>query len=359
MNVTGVVLAAGLGTRLRPATDVCPKPLIPVAGVEPLFFALLSLHRMGVRRAVVNAHHKHEHVKRALQTWAPLLPGMELRLSVEWPEILGTGGGVKKIVRENEDWFKSSGLLLQNGDTMAHLPLGELIDDGAGGCFAVSYNQHHLQRYKPLWVSSRGTWSGIGPQAPDPTARAAHFLGIHYLSPSSVGLLLADKTPLVAEDLFNGIYRPLSDAGHSFVSKPFLEKPDGKHFWFDMNTPEYLLEAQKHLLDSLIHSAQWSAVLSARYRGISEVVPGVWAGPQVSRDSFSFRAPAVVVSDAAELGSGAARIALGPHASLVCSHGVSSSCVAGKDLANSVLVITRAESAPSLPRSLHNSLCVV
>ena len=86
-NVTGVVLAAGFGTRLRPSTEICPKPLIPVAGVEPLFFALKKLKSLGVKNVIVNAHYLPNKIQDALRDWAPLFTGMNLRLSIENPII--------------------------------------------------------------------------------------------------------------------------------------------------------------------------------------------------------------------------------------------------------------------------------
>ena len=52
-----MILAAGLGTRLRPLTDVTPKPLLPVAGTPMIVWNLLLLKRHGIREVVINLHH--------------------------------------------------------------------------------------------------------------------------------------------------------------------------------------------------------------------------------------------------------------------------------------------------------------
>src|SRR5919205_1029977 len=56
-DVAGMVLCAGLGTRLRPLTDRLPKPAVPVCGVPLVRYALALLAHAGARRAVVNVHH--------------------------------------------------------------------------------------------------------------------------------------------------------------------------------------------------------------------------------------------------------------------------------------------------------------
>ena len=61
---TGMVLCAGLGTRLRPITDSMPKPLVTVKGRTLLDRALDHLEAVGVERVVVNAHYKAEMIER-------------------------------------------------------------------------------------------------------------------------------------------------------------------------------------------------------------------------------------------------------------------------------------------------------
>jgi MurNAc alpha-1-phosphate uridylyltransferase len=90
---TGMVLAAGLGTRLRPLTEDRPKALVTVQGRALLDRALDHLESVGVRRVVVNAHHKAEMIERHVaQRKSP-----EIILSCE-PILLDTGGGVAQAL---------------------------------------------------------------------------------------------------------------------------------------------------------------------------------------------------------------------------------------------------------------------
>lgn len=84
-----MLLAAGLGTRLRPLTDTIPKPLVPVAGVPLIERIMRNVQAEGVKRFVANAHY------RADQILAHF--GGLIKISRE-DELLGTGGGVKRAL---------------------------------------------------------------------------------------------------------------------------------------------------------------------------------------------------------------------------------------------------------------------
>ena len=101
-----VVLAAGLGTRLRPFTCVTPKPLMPVWG-EPMLARIVGMLReWGVEDIVVNCHYLHEQVEQ----WCA---ANGCRASYE-PEILGTGG----VLNPLRDWIGEDDFYLVNGDVV-------------------------------------------------------------------------------------------------------------------------------------------------------------------------------------------------------------------------------------------------
>jgi MurNAc alpha-1-phosphate uridylyltransferase len=92
---TAMVLAAGLGKRMRPLTATRPKPLVEVAGKPLLDHALDRLKAAGVKRAVVNVHYLADaleaHLKRRVQ-------GIEIIVSDERQQLLETGGGLVKAL---------------------------------------------------------------------------------------------------------------------------------------------------------------------------------------------------------------------------------------------------------------------
>ncbi len=90
---TAFILAAGMGSRLRPYTDHCPKPLVSVAGLPIIGHVLDRLKQAGVRRVTVNLHYRADQ----LAAWLKNYEDIEIATSFE-PELLDTGGGIKKAL---------------------------------------------------------------------------------------------------------------------------------------------------------------------------------------------------------------------------------------------------------------------
>ncbi len=99
---TAFVLAAGYGKRLKPLTDILPKPLLPVRGSSPLLMVFDKLQRAGIDRIIVNTHHLAEKFDEALAPYAEggktVYKGAEI-LKIFEPQILDTGGGIKNARR--------------------------------------------------------------------------------------------------------------------------------------------------------------------------------------------------------------------------------------------------------------------
>lgn len=116
----GFILAAGYGERLRPVTDIFPKPLVPVANVPSVCYAISIMASAGIREVIVNLHYRSE----AIRSFFEERENFGLRVSFSYePQILGTGGGVMKC-REaiGEDDF-----LLVNSDIVMDLDVAALV----------------------------------------------------------------------------------------------------------------------------------------------------------------------------------------------------------------------------------------
>lgn len=87
-----MVLAAGLGTRLRPITDTMPKPLVPISGKPMIDYGLDALAAAGVTHAVVNVHHFADRMEAHLAAY----PHLDITVSDERPSLMNSGGGLKK-----------------------------------------------------------------------------------------------------------------------------------------------------------------------------------------------------------------------------------------------------------------------
>jgi NDP-sugar pyrophosphorylase family protein len=112
-----MVLAAGRGTRLKPLTDACPKPMLPLGGKPLLEHVITLLARHGFDQLVVNLHHLPEVIRAYFgdgSAWK-----VRLRYSLE-PELLGTAGAVRRLAGFFDEPF-----LVYYGDNLANVDLGE------------------------------------------------------------------------------------------------------------------------------------------------------------------------------------------------------------------------------------------
>jgi mannose-1-phosphate guanylyltransferase len=125
------LLAAGLGTRLRPITDGTPKCLLRIAGVPLLDIWLDALSGSGVDEVLVNTHHLADQV-RAHVSARPGPPAVHL---VEEPELLGSAG----TLRANRDFVAGEEMFLTvNADNLTDFDIGVLVDaHRAGGAIAT------------------------------------------------------------------------------------------------------------------------------------------------------------------------------------------------------------------------------
>lgn len=119
---TAFILGAGLGMRLRPLTERCPKPLLEMGGRPIITYAMDHLRNVGVDRFIVNTHHCPEVYSEKIpdRHWR----GVSLTFRYE-PILLETAGGLKNI----EDLLEEDeAILCYNGDILSDLPLQRLIE---------------------------------------------------------------------------------------------------------------------------------------------------------------------------------------------------------------------------------------
>ncbi len=115
-----MIMAAGLGTRMRPLTNALPKPLVKVAGKALIDHAIDRLVASGVTTIVVNLHYKAEMIKEHLAG----RKDVEIRFSDETDGLLGTGGGVAKALSS----FGDERFFIHNSDTIWVEGYGHALD---------------------------------------------------------------------------------------------------------------------------------------------------------------------------------------------------------------------------------------
>ncbi len=228
-----MVLAAGLGTRLRPLTETKPKPLLPVAGRPILVWNLLLLKRHGITEVIINVHHLGEQIVRALGDGARL--GLRLAYSHE-PTLQGTGGGIKQAA----PFLKDGPFLVLNGDTLSDCDLTALIAahraSGALATLAVREDPD-ASTWGPVTLDARGGILQINGNPPLAEPRAAlptcMFAGIHVMKPAVLDAIPPGPGSII--DVYGGLLRQ---------GRP-LHGYRMSGYWSDIGDPERYEQAQR------------------------------------------------------------------------------------------------------------------
>ena len=139
-----MILAAGLGTRLKPFTESHPKALFIVNGKTLLEHAIDHLKSGGIREVIINVHHFASQITDYLDQHDQF--GMQVTISDESGELLETGGGVKKAA-----WFfqDCGSFIVRNVDILSDLDLSEIIDDhhSSGSLATLAIRSRETSRY--------------------------------------------------------------------------------------------------------------------------------------------------------------------------------------------------------------------
>ncbi len=176
------ILAAGFGTRLRPLTTHRPKPLVPVCGHPLLDWQLASCRAHGIHSVVVNAHWLPEQIEAWAERTRVAEPGLTLDVSVETPDILGTGGGLKAVEDQLAERF-----VVLNGDVLHAVDLTALLDavPEGGGALVLRPHPEDADRYGHVSADQTGTVVQMRDFArTEPEGAVAddtHFTGIHAM----------------------------------------------------------------------------------------------------------------------------------------------------------------------------------
>ena len=220
-----VLLAAGLGTRMRGAFGDAPKILVPLGGRTLLDHQLDYLAGQGADEVAINLHHHADAVVEHLGQGTPL----PVRLSVE-ETLLGTAGALLPLAP-----FLDEPFVLLYGDVVTDLRLGELLERHSGIATLACYESAELEGKGVVEVDAeqrvtsfveKGTAGGEG----------LVNAGIHVLDPE----VLAYIRPPFA-DFGNDVWPSALAAGATITALPFTA------YVKDVGTPEALAEAERDL----------------------------------------------------------------------------------------------------------------
>ena len=227
-----MIVAAGLGTRLRPLTHLRAKPALPVRGLPLVAYTLALLRHHGVREAVVNTHHLPETLEDAARAHCP--PGMALRFSRE-TELLDTGGGIRRVaafLRESDP------CLIVGGDMLVDVDLTALVAEHRARGDAVTLllrDDPRSAQFGSVGVDANGLLRRIGSRLDlGGETRAGVYPWVNVVSPRALDAL--PEREIFSH--FEGWLWPLVKAGARDVRGSFLPCR-----WTPVGTPEEYLAA--------------------------------------------------------------------------------------------------------------------
>ena len=234
-----MILAAGLGTRLRPLTDHLPKPLLSLEGRPLIEYTLRLLRKYALTEVVINLHYQGDKIKQTLgdgSRW-----GMKIRYSEE-SQILGTGGGIKKMAR----FLSEEPFLVINSDILVEIRLDRLIEfhqrQKAGATLvlredpevdrwgAVGIDSHHRIRQflgKPDWKGE--------------ALAKRMFAGIHVMDPRVLTYIPDQGFSNIIDAYVEMLQKGEPLLGHAF-----------QDYWTDIGTPERYRNAQEDLKEKKV-----------------------------------------------------------------------------------------------------------
>lgn len=225
---SALLLTAGLGTRLRPLSDVRAKPAVPVAG-EPLVrrsLAWLAAH--GVRDVVLNLHHRPETIAAVVGDGADL--GVRARYSWEQPRVLGSAGGPRwalPLLFDRRVQGAAQSFLIVNGDTLTDVDIGAMRSaherSGAAITLALVPNIDH-EHYGGVVLGDDHHVTGFVARGPA-AAGSFHFIGVQIASRSVFEPLAAGEPVQTIGGVYDEWIWTKPGSVRGFVA------PSGTAFW--------------------------------------------------------------------------------------------------------------------------------
>jgi mannose-1-phosphate guanylyltransferase len=274
-----MILAAGLGTRLRPLTEQTPKPALPVVDVPNIVRTIAHLRRSGITELVVNLHHRPEALRALLGDGSAL--GVSIAYSEERPEILGTGGGIRRA----RDLLGDGTFCVVNGDALFAPNLAAAVAaHRASGAIATMVVRHDAdaERLGPVGIDSRNRVRrlvDVGSQRAG--LEVCMFTGVHVLEPEIFALLPENGC------IVRGAYMPLVRSGGPIGA--YVESGT----FCDLGTPRTYLDANVGLASGRVPFA-----------GYEPPPRGVHVGEGASLSSSCTLLEGTVVEKGARVGDG-------------------------------------------------------
>lgn len=261
----GMVLAAGLGTRLLPITEKEPKPLVPVLNVANVLFSIAVLKRAGVRSILLNLHHLPECIENFLgdgEKW-----GVELQYSRE-TLLLGTGGGVKRA----QEFFSGAPFILVNCDFISNVDLSahvaEHVQRKSIATMILWQNEVMQSYYSKVGIDAEGHLCSLPRHGDKPPTQTGIFTGIHLLE-NDVFKHLKEVPSGINEILYPALMQQAPDR----VFGSFMQNA----YWYDTGELHHFCKTSIEMLSAISSGDPFMRTMLKEFVNYEEHQPGVWA----------------------------------------------------------------------------------
>jgi mannose-1-phosphate guanylyltransferase len=243
-----MILAAGLGTRLRPLTNDRPKALVEVAGRTLLEITLARLRSVGVSAVILNVHHFADMVCDYLKDHDNF--GMRVEVSREDDRLLDTGGGLKKaahfFLRDSTD----EPFFLHNVDVISNIDLARMlrVHSENRALATVAVQKRRSSRYLLFDETLQLCGRKAGPEHAVEIVRGSEplqplaFAGIHVLSPRLLDMMTEEGAFSIIQT-----YLRLAAQGEKILGFPADE-----YYWRDLGKPESVEQAAEDIRNRVI-----------------------------------------------------------------------------------------------------------
>lgn len=293
----GMLLAAGLGTRLLPITEKLPKPLVPVLNTANVLYGLFLLKRSGVEEVILNLHHLPKQLQDYLgdgKAW-----GMHLEYSAE-QLLLGTGGGLKKA----EAFFEGEPLVLINCDFITNADLKPFIEKHQAKKSLASMvlweNAQAQAFYSKVGIDGEGHLCSLPLLTTQNPSRTGIFTGIHLLE-NEIFQYLEETPSGINQVLYPALMKEKPKRLFGF----FLEHA----YWYDTGELHTLWATSMKLLKALQAGEGPLREFMKTFGKYEEKKPGIWAPLDTDLpEEVTFHAPVILGKNCTV----AARSVIGP-----------------------------------------------
>ncbi|MDP8998010.1 MAG: nucleotidyltransferase family protein [Pseudomonadota bacterium] len=229
---SAMIMAAGLGLRMRPLTLTTPKPLIKLGGKALIDYGLEKLKAAGVKNVVVNKHYLPDQI----EAWAKAQTGIEIKISDESDQVLETGGGITRalpMLGRKPFYVLNSDCFWTEAATPALQRLSETWNDRKMDCLLLLCDPARTTGYRgggDFVIESDG-------RLKRQTQNALVYIGAYIVHPR-----LFEAAPIGAFSM-NVLWNKAIAAGR-------LYGIEHQGHWFDVGTPEGIPAAEAGLVKS-------------------------------------------------------------------------------------------------------------